>query len=238
MRTLFLFIVSAFTALAAPIGYNTQPIPGLVGWWTFNEGSGTTPNDYSGDNATGLFVNTPAWNQGLIGTCLNFAGGTNGVSIKSLAVSNAFATANYTISLWCNGTNMTGLYGFVFNKADPTHQLQTYFTTAGKFAYELYDGTHDNLCTASNSLGAGWHLFTSVLNNNTMRIYTDNYLNSPAVANTTTTTACTSNCTISYWPVNATHRFTNQVDDVRIYNRVLTLAEIQQLYNGGAGSQQ
>src|SRR3989338_5343069 len=47
---------------------------GLVGYWTFDEGAGTTANDSSGNNNTGTLTNGPTWTTGKIGQALNFDG--------------------------------------------------------------------------------------------------------------------------------------------------------------------
>jgi hypothetical protein len=46
----------------------------LVGYWRFEEGSGTTTADLSGNGFTGTLLNGPAWVSGLFGTALDFTG--------------------------------------------------------------------------------------------------------------------------------------------------------------------
>ena len=43
---------------------------GLVGWWKFDEGSGTAAGDSSGNNNTGTLTNGPTWTTGKIGGAL------------------------------------------------------------------------------------------------------------------------------------------------------------------------
>src|SRR3989344_8923137 len=43
------------------------PTNGLVGYWTFDETSGTTASDSSGNGNTGTLTNGPTWTQGKIG---------------------------------------------------------------------------------------------------------------------------------------------------------------------------
>ena len=37
--------------------------PGLVGWWKFDEGSGTVAADSSGNGMDGTLVSDPVWRQ-------------------------------------------------------------------------------------------------------------------------------------------------------------------------------
>ncbi len=73
---------------------------GLVGWWSFDEGSGTTAADGSGFGATGSFVGTPTWTQGELGTALQFDGTQGVVSISDSSVSELQLQPPFTISEW------------------------------------------------------------------------------------------------------------------------------------------
>jgi hypothetical protein len=47
---------------------------GLVGYWKFDEGSGTTANDSSGYGNNGTLYNSPTWTTGKVGGALSFNG--------------------------------------------------------------------------------------------------------------------------------------------------------------------
>jgi len=47
---------------------------GLVGHWKFDEVSGTTATDSSGNNNAGTLTNGPTWTAGKIGGALSFDG--------------------------------------------------------------------------------------------------------------------------------------------------------------------
>jgi hypothetical protein len=49
---------------------------GLVGWWTFDETTGATAKDSSGQGNDGRIVGTPQWVAGKIGGALQFNGST------------------------------------------------------------------------------------------------------------------------------------------------------------------
>lgn len=65
----FCFIISLIF-ISQSISPHAQPAQaaldgggsGLVGWWKFDEGSGTSAGDSSGSGSTGTLINGPAWN--------------------------------------------------------------------------------------------------------------------------------------------------------------------------------
>ncbi len=80
---------------------NSAPVQGLVTYWTFDEGSGTTANDSSGSGNKGTLFNNPTWTTGKINGALSFNGVNNYVSTPAL---NLAATRAVTVALWFNHT--------------------------------------------------------------------------------------------------------------------------------------
>ena len=73
---------------------------GLVAYWKFDEGSGTTVADSSGNGNTGTLVNGPLWTAGRVGNALFFDGIDDNVTVPdstSLDLSSSF-----TLSAWVN----------------------------------------------------------------------------------------------------------------------------------------
>ena len=74
--------------------------PGLVAHWKFDEGSGTTASDASGNGNTGTLINGPQWTAGKVGNALYFDGIDDVITVadsNSLDLSSAF-----TLSAWVN----------------------------------------------------------------------------------------------------------------------------------------
>ena len=72
----------------------------LVAYWKFDEGTGTTTADSSGNGNTGTLTNGPLWTAGRIGNALYFDGIDDNVTVpdsNSLDLSNSF-----TLSAWVN----------------------------------------------------------------------------------------------------------------------------------------
>jgi len=73
--------------------------PGPVGYWNFDENTGTNAYDTSGNNNTGSFVNNPTWTNGKYGGAINFDGDNDYVSIPDDDDLD-FGAGNFTIELW------------------------------------------------------------------------------------------------------------------------------------------
>ena len=77
---------------------------GLVGWWKFDEGSGTTAADSSGNGNTMNLVNGVSWVAGKIGDAIS-ANGTN--QYGTVPAINLSGTTAVTVAFWANRTYST-----------------------------------------------------------------------------------------------------------------------------------
>lgn len=88
------------------VGTNLSLTPfagGLVGWWSFDEGSGTAAADGSGFGTTGNFLGppgSPVWTPGKMGTALQFNGVQGILSIQDSPVYELRLQPPFTISEW------------------------------------------------------------------------------------------------------------------------------------------
>ncbi len=75
--------------------------PTLSGYWPFNEGSGTTTADSSGNNNTGAITGATWTTGGKIRDALSFTGTTNYVSM-GYPTALKFGTGSFTVMSWFN----------------------------------------------------------------------------------------------------------------------------------------
>jgi len=73
---------------------------GLVGYWNFDEGSGSTAYDSSGNSNHGTLINGPAWISGRDGGALSFDGINDCVDIAATTSLHNFS--QMTIEAWIN----------------------------------------------------------------------------------------------------------------------------------------
>jgi hypothetical protein len=89
----------------------------LVGHWTFDEGSGTTANDTSGQGNTGTFGGSPAptWTSGKIGSgALNF---TRNGEYVDMGNTSSLSITTGTVSAWVKTADNNGGY-YLVSKVD------------------------------------------------------------------------------------------------------------------------
>lgn len=79
---------------------------GLVGYWSFNDGTSTTATDFSGNGNTGTLVNGPTWTSGKLGQSLNFVGASN--TYVNVPYASSLNTPNaVSLSAWVQTTQST-----------------------------------------------------------------------------------------------------------------------------------
>jgi hypothetical protein len=76
---------------------------GLIAYWAFDEGTGSTTADGSGNGKNGTLVNSPTWIDGKLGKALQFSG-TKRVNVPDTSLGNT----SYTYAGWLKTTSTDG----------------------------------------------------------------------------------------------------------------------------------
>jgi len=82
----------------------------LVGYWKFDEGSGTTASDSSGHGNDGTLIGGPAWVDGVVGKALSFDGTDDGCDVADTEDINLTNVYTRTYSLWIKASSTTGIH--------------------------------------------------------------------------------------------------------------------------------
>ncbi|MEQ1792418.1 MAG: LamG-like jellyroll fold domain-containing protein, partial [Nitrospiraceae bacterium] len=216
--------LSAYTPIATG---TTAAAANLITALGLNEGAGLTLADTSGTGHTGTLVNGPTWvaGQALYGQALAFDGLNDAVALASPDTYN-FGTADFTIELWVQRAALGGVQRHLFSKCAATWVTgckELYFKASNQLAFGSF-ATGDTLASAITD--TNWHhvAVTFTDSTNTLRIYLDGAL-------ATTATKALEADGVGHVATLGNHQGTNAfsgtLDEVRIYSRVLTLAEIQ-----------
>jgi hypothetical protein len=197
-----------------------------VGWWKFDEGSGGTASDNSGYGNTGTLTNGPTWTSGKIGSGVSCDGVDDYIEIANNFALNP--TSTITVSMWVyprsNITNRYILYKpFKYALGFASKSASIWNTATTRFDIIPVGGP-------TYSLNA-WHHIILTSDHSTARIYEDGIQVANTSFNFDLQGSSESLGLCTYIPSAATYASNAIVDEVRIYNRALSAAEIQAIYN-------
>jgi len=200
-----------------------------VGEWKFEEGTGISANDTSGNNRTGTLTGGPTWISGKVGKALSLDGDDN-VSLTRFT----YGVAGVTMSAWVKTSSSNSGKNYAGNAAqnivgDTTGGVGVGFgLTGGKIQFCNYTTIWECITGLTNANDNNWHYITAIHDTNgAVSLYLDGRLDNTG--------------TISYGGegIDALGRgyggdyFTGLIDNIRIYNYARTPAQIAWDYNRG-----
>jgi hypothetical protein len=218
------------------LGGLNPPTSGLALYLKFDDGSGTTAADSSG-NGNNFAVNAGStWIAGRVGSgALTFDGTSGSAGLFTSAVD---LTGNRTLAAWIRTTNSTRSEGIITDySASGSGQGYIFDDNAAGHLIMSFGGDNGGgyLTDTGPVINDGkWHQVVAVITLGVgVSFYIDGVLSSVQaqpylVAGATNYWVDIGVC--SYTPYG--YNFTGSMDDVRIYNRALSAAEIWQLYVG------
>ena len=229
-----------------------QPLATIVGWWKFDEGSGTTAVDSSGLGNNGTYVGSPGWIAGVYGEALQLNGTSQYAQVNdsssldsgsnSLTLSGWFkaGATSAVMPIFSKELNSNGYYGF-----------HLALNAAGEIEAKLGDTTGSSpliFSTQNSFTDNQWHQVILEVNQSGQeaQIYVDGtaqalQLDTGSVGSGYGTqinfTGITSlNVTVSQ-PLNlganpiASEYFNGTLDDLRVYKYVLSSSQMTSLIN-------
>ena len=198
--------------------------PGLVAAYSFNEGSGTALGDSSGNNNTGTLSGATWTTAGKFGNALVFNGTNARVTIPNSA--SLQLTTGMTLEAWVNPSIVDGAWRDVIYKANDNYYLEATSSNGNKPAGGgTFAGTGaQTYGTAALAVNTWTHLAVTY-DGATLRLYV-NGVQASSQARTGNLATSTSALQIGGDSTYGQY-FTGTIDEVRIYNRALSQAEIQ-----------
>lgn len=202
---------------------------GLIGYWKFDEASGTTAYDATANNNKGDLISNPAPTGACkVGRCLSFNGTSAYVSVPSSA---SLPNANISVSTWAKLTTHVSWNDIIRNNwGSVAGSWLLYSDSSGIPRFGIRDasfGQHNASCSSAFSLN-NWHHFVGTYDGSTVKLYVDSTL-CPTTNSLSGQSLYTAGAIElgEHQAGSATH----YLDDVRIYNRALSSEEVFQLYN-------
>jgi hypothetical protein len=220
-----------------------------VGWWRFDDGSGNSAIDSSGNGHAAALVNGVTWVSGQTGGAISADGSNQYASIPPIDLSTTHAI---TWTAWINRTYSTsGGHALLEDSADFNSSTTGFglfpdgdagFSCDGIVAGVHGDAGYSVNCYAQPSSGA-WHHFAVIFDKTqpgtqVVSLYLDGVLQTPTHQSYTftNTNAFGNNPLYLFSRAGRLGYCAAKLDDVRLFNQTLTAPQIQQIYAQGTAS--
>jgi uncharacterized repeat protein (TIGR01451 family) len=208
----------------------------LVGYWKMDDVGGTEARDWSGWGNNATLVGSRNWTPGIKGFALNLDGSTNYASVSDQE--RLDATTGLTLSAWIKPQAQTTQdiisratigaldgYGIFLNATSAS-------TNPGKVIFQLNEATSGaayRIVSGTNfpSNGSTWMHVAATYDGTAMRIYINGVEENSSLG---PASIISNLIDVGIGAQgNGSRKFRGSLDDVRIYRRALSAAEIAQL---------
>ncbi len=209
--------------------------PSLMGWWKLDDGSGTVAVESSGKSSNGTLSGNPAWSKtGMLGGCLTFDGVDDYVTVIG-----SWQFAQYTLATWFRIDGGTGTQRDLLSWCTdaPLHGVLIEIGTNETMRY-LHRAPIGNSGGPSIYSTAGytdhtWHHLAAVHSATNMTLFIDG-VQAATQSDTTQFDAPVTRLFMGTLSAgNSSPRWLpGALDDVQMYNRALSAAEVQKIMKG------
>ena len=201
---------------------------GLVAWWKAENNA----VDSIGTN-NGSFINGAAFTNGMVGTAFNL-NGSNYVSVPNAVALNP--TNVITVECWLYRSALVGPFDPVIKKEDVSnangYAIEFNANHLLFWVYRNVGGWASSGGSVPIALGQWYHI-AGVYDGAHLLCYTNGQLASSAAVSGSVGIS-TNILSIGNDPGNPTRFFNGRLDEVSIYHRALSAAEIASIYNAGS----
>jgi hypothetical protein len=233
-KMMYLFSIVLVVGLAAGSA-NADIQSGLVGYWPLNEGAGDTTIDASGNGHDGTLHNGATWIlPGYIG---NAAVNIDGNPGSRVAIGTWDPGEQLTLAIWAkwtgeqNKAERTGLIGKRDSWSADGMKWFSEVTISGQIRMRNYTQTVSSPAGAMTALIDEWAHITITFDGTTVIIYLngEEVGSGPFTLGPSETAAMGLGCKAGGSNSNQ-EIFSGDLDEARIYNRPLSVTDVQQLF--------
>lgn len=199
----------------------TSIIDGLVAYYTMDSLTGTTLLDNSGNNNNGTNYGATL-TTGISNNALSFNGSSDYVDCGNITSLNGLS--EITVSCWAYSINFAQSAMLVMK--NPVNTVWEMYLEIPANVWKWRGGGIGNFMVASLPSNNNWHHLLVTQSGINAIMYLDGIVvrtNTADVLGTSTGSVNIGRCTGTYY-------FNGLIDEVRIYNRALSAAEVKQLY--------
>ena len=220
---------------------------GLVGYWPFNEGTGTVAHDFSGNGDTGTLTNSPTWTSGKLSGSVSLNGTSQYVALGDNEF-NSQTTGTMSAWIYLNQLPSSGSFYTVLSSAGSTAVnnllVLDVYNNSGTTVLRIGARLNLNYVLGSTGLTAGkWYHVTVTSNGSSWALYVNGVLQTLTVqagSNSGEWFASQVSGTMHY-DIGALVRsggtvgyLPGKIDEARVYSRALSATEVAALYTAGS----
>ncbi len=216
---------------------------GLVGYWPLDEGSGTTTADVWSGTHNGIVENGATWVTGKIGSALDFTGGAGGGDVSITQHADLMPVDAFSVQAWASWDSHTTTWAGIVSNSFDTGDDESGYILFGWNYDSAWFGQRTNATEYTEinggTVGTGiWRHLVATYDGSFMRIYVDgSETGSTAKSGPVDYVTEPEELSIGrFHDDNEDVSFDGQIDEVALWNRALTPAEVVELYNGGTGT--
>ena len=224
----------------------------LVGYWSFEDATGTTATDFSGNGNTGTLTNMDAntdWIKGKAGKALDFDGTDDYVTVPQTANLDGFS--QFTISAWIKQDSSKDAAFLSTKNSNNSGPYYVWINGNGSITFFASAVNANNRYSyiTTNTTGlityGAWHHVVAVFNGSTdLTVYVDgvSYTGTYGSAGSAFSSVVDTSIpiligTYSTYGPDAGIEFNGKIDEVRIYSSALTATQIKNLYQNSKYTQ-
>lgn len=226
-----------------PEAEGTTLLDNLQAYWRMSEASGNVVDVVNSYTLTP--TNSPTYRaEGKLGYAISFSRTSDQRFEGYSAVSNLIDSFGYndvSISMWVKITGDTNTARGIFYLRG-TNTIYLYADTSNKIrGYTNLPGSSTYIAANSSASSDVWyHVVLRLDRDGLMTLYINNQLQTATLdissySGTNIVNGGTPYAYIGNYGTSSSYAFTGVIDDIAVYNRLLTPTEVSQLYNDGNG---
>lgn len=210
----------------------TVSTDGPIAHWKLDETSGTTAVDSVGGH-DGTLTNGPAWASGQLGGAVSLDGSNDYINVPH---DNTLSLTTFSMSAWIYPTALSGWQGIVVKGFTPNVANYYFNVHNDEIGFGFYNNGWEDFATTTANLSTNrWYHAAVTFEDSTGegKIYLDGVLHSTGTTaksplpNSDSLVLGRTETTGEYWP--------GLLDDIRIYDKLLSAPEIADLASAGGG---
>lgn len=217
-------VLSGRPKVMAPYLGNNTITNGLIGYWKFDEGTGTAVADYAENGNTGTLANGPTWTSGKLGGALQFVSTLPTMTVPFNSIFD-LGTGDFSISLWVKTSTAVYQSLFMRNALLNNDGVYIYVNQTDGATRTWVAGTPFNGTTSFTT--GNWAHIAIVRSQGIVTHYVNGVAAGSISAPDTISSPPNSPIVVGgSYPSNFV------IDDLRFYNRALSPSELQLMVAG------